>query len=163
MKISTGVPRAMAAISAAAISLFVSIGCDMPGSAEFGHAERPAGGDETVLSAARSTVPAGPKAWDVNTHYKRAGIHVSHKGRVWVSQWWITRGQEPGANTWNGWKEIRAADPPALTWAHAAAGWRHSLAINSRGELYAWGRNRDGQLGDGTAANRSRPVKIAHP
>ena len=111
MKIPTGVPRAMAAISAAAISLFVSIGCDMPGSPEFGHAERPAGGDETVLSAARSTVPAGPKAWDVNTHYKRAGIRVSHKGRVWVSRWWITRGQEPGANTWNGWKEVNPRTP----------------------------------------------------
>lgn len=86
------------------------------------------------------------------------------KGKVWVSQWYITRGREPGANTWNGWKEtgpvidpVPAAKP---TWAAVSARGSYTLAINSRGELYAWGRNYNGQLGDGTTEQRNSPVRI---
>jgi hypothetical protein len=35
-----------------------------------------------------------------------------------------------------------------------------SFAITEQGELYAWGRNNTGQLGDNTLANRSSPVQI---
>jgi len=41
-----------------------------------------------------------------------------------------------------------------------AAGDGFSLAINSQGELFAWGANNLGQLGDGTNINRADPVKI---
>ena len=37
------------------------------------------------------------------------------------------------------------------------------MALNANGELYAWGLNHAGQLGDGTNTNKSRPVKIPHP
>lgn len=43
-----------------------------------------------------------------------------------------------------------------------AAGRAHSLAIRD-GQLYAWGDNTYGQLGDGTTTNRSRPVPVALP
>ena len=108
--------------------------------------------------------PANPKPWDVNSVYNAEGFYVSHKGKVWVSQWYITRGREPGANTWNGWKEtgpvidpVPAAKP---TWAAVSARGSYTLAINSRGELYAWGWNHNGKLGDGTTTNRSTPTRI---
>ena len=49
-----------------------------------------------------------------------------------------------------------------------SAGEYHSFAIKSDGTLWAWGRNHDGQLGDGTGGggwadntgNKSTPVKI---
>ncbi|MCL2377051.1 MAG: stalk domain-containing protein [Defluviitaleaceae bacterium] len=41
-----------------------------------------------------------------------------------------------------------------------AAGIDFSLAVNTNGELFAWGRNDIGQLGDGTRTNRATPVKI---
>lgn len=41
-----------------------------------------------------------------------------------------------------------------------AAGGEHSLAIRSDGSIWAWGRNDSGQLGDGTAADRSAPVPV---
>ena len=41
-----------------------------------------------------------------------------------------------------------------------SAGRDHSLAVKSDGNLWAWGDNSYGQLGDGTAINRSAPVKI---
>ena len=45
-------------------------------------------------------------------------------------------------------------------WVKVATGGNHSLAINAVGELYAWGANNHGQLGDGTNINKGSPVKI---
>jgi len=36
----------------------------------------------------------------------------------------------------------------------------HTLAVNSAGELWAWGFNSNGQLGDGTTTDRLSPVRI---
>ena len=36
----------------------------------------------------------------------------------------------------------------------------HTLAIDTEGNLWAWGYNFDGQLGDGTTVNRTNPVQI---
>ena len=41
-----------------------------------------------------------------------------------------------------------------------SAGDDHSMAIKRDGSLWAWGRNTDGQLGDGTIVNRPAPVRI---
>jgi len=30
-----------------------------------------------------------------------------------------------------------------------AAGWGHSIALTSNGEIYSWGYGKDGQLGQG--------------
>lgn len=35
-----------------------------------------------------------------------------------------------------------------------SAGEFHAVAINAQGALYAWGYNKDGQLGNGTTSNR---------
>lgn len=40
------------------------------------------------------------------------------------------------------------------------AGTRYSLALKD-GRVYAWGRNHNGQLGDGTGDNRTEPVKVS--
>jgi alpha-tubulin suppressor-like RCC1 family protein len=45
-------------------------------------------------------------------------------------------------------------------WAKVACGNDHTLAIKNDGTLWAWGRNSDGQLGDGTFTDRSSPVQI---
>ena len=37
----------------------------------------------------------------------------------------------------------------ATNWKEISAGVYHNLAINAAGELYAWGYNAHGQLGDG--------------
>ena len=36
----------------------------------------------------------------------------------------------------------------------------HSLAIDENGNLWSWGYNEDGQLGDGTTENKTSPVQI---
>jgi alpha-tubulin suppressor-like RCC1 family protein len=45
-------------------------------------------------------------------------------------------------------------------WTAVGTGIQHSAAIRSGGTLFTWGRNNQGQLGDGTTTNRSSPVQI---
>ncbi|WP_276829394.1 InlB B-repeat-containing protein [Bifidobacterium coryneforme] len=62
---------------------------------------------------------------------------------------------------------VRVAKPDGtdstFTWVQAAAGRTHSAAVGSDGQLYTWGDNTHGQLGDGTTTRRTRPVKAARP
>jgi alpha-tubulin suppressor-like RCC1 family protein len=41
-----------------------------------------------------------------------------------------------------------------------ATGWRHSCAVTSVGRVVCWGNNHDGQLGDGTRADRKKPEDV---
>ena len=43
--------------------------------------------------------------------------------------------------------------------AQIAAGRNHSLALRRNGELFSWGRNSHGQLGDCTNRNKTEPTK----
>jgi alpha-tubulin suppressor-like RCC1 family protein len=45
-------------------------------------------------------------------------------------------------------------------WVAAAAGYAHSLGLRSNGTIWAWGRNAQGNLGDGTTVDRLSPVQI---
>lgn len=44
-----------------------------------------------------------------------------------------------------------------------SAGKGHTLAVGSDGYLYSWGKNDNGQLGDGTTLDRSEPVRVKTP
>ncbi|MCW1148170.1 T9SS type A sorting domain-containing protein [Flavobacterium lacisediminis] len=45
-------------------------------------------------------------------------------------------------------------------WNKISAGYQHTLAIKQDGTLWAWGRNTESQLGDGTIVNKSTPTQI---
>ena len=47
----------------------------------------------------------------------------------------------------------------AANWSAIAAGAQHTIALKSDGTLWAWGRNNDGQLGDGTDAKKNTPTQ----
>ena len=44
--------------------------------------------------------------------------------------------------------------------AAISSGVIHSLALRNDGTVFGWGRNRDGQLGDGTTTDRLTPVQV---
>ena len=48
----------------------------------------------------------------------------------------------------------------AGSWTSVACGFSHALAINSAGQLFAWGFNGFGGVGDSTTTSRSTPVQI---
>jgi len=48
----------------------------------------------------------------------------------------------------------------ATNWTDISAGYEHVLAINSNLQLYSWGDNSSGQLGDGTWVNKNSPTLI---
>jgi len=50
--------------------------------------------------------------------------------------------------------------PVTTSRAMVSAGYRHTMAIREDGSLWAWGRNTDGRLGDGTTTDRLNPVRI---
>jgi len=52
---------------------------------------------------------------------------------------------------------------PGENWQSVTAGQYHTLAIDTDGNLYAWGLNSYSQLGDGTLTSRLIPTAISHP
>ena len=46
---------------------------------------------------------------------------------------------------------------------HVSAGSKHTCAIDTTGDIYCWGDNSKGQLGDGTTTLSKKPVKITDP
>ena len=44
---------------------------------------------------------------------------------------------------------------------HASAGGEHTLAVTDKGQLYAWGVNKHGQLGVGDFTNKALPTLVA--
>jgi Regulator of chromosome condensation (RCC1) repeat len=48
-----------------------------------------------------------------------------------------------------------------LTFASISTGTQHTCGLTSSGALFCWGRNEDGELGDGTGTNRAVPTRVA--
>ena len=53
--------------------------------------------------------------------------------------------------------------PADFTYVQISAGGYHSLALGSDGNVYAWGYNSNGRLGDGTGSEQHAPVRVKTP
>jgi len=58
---------------------------------------------------------------------------------------------------------VRAKLPRRVKVVAISAGFGHSLAVASSGQVFAWGNNQRGQLGDGSTADRLTPVRVHLP
>jgi alpha-tubulin suppressor-like RCC1 family protein len=58
---------------------------------------------------------------------------------------------------------VAVSMPSGVTATKIAAGGYHSLAVGSNGDLYSWGYNVDGQLGNGTTTLEDKPVVVSLP
>ena len=55
------------------------------------------------------------------------------------------------------------ASPAGITFKTIGAGRDHACAITTTGEVYCWGRNASGQIGDGTQTQKNTPVTVSTP
>lgn len=53
--------------------------------------------------------------------------------------------------------------PNGISATQIACGLDHSLMVGSDNELYSWGYNKEGQVGDGTTIDKYTPTKISLP
>ncbi|KFI90248.1 RCC1 repeat-containing protein [Bifidobacterium saguini DSM 23967] len=72
-------------------------------------------------------------------------------------------GQLGDETTTNRPTPVKVKTPDGVSFTQISAGNDYSLALGSDGDTYAWGRNDSGRLGDGTATNRSTPVRVNTP
>lgn len=55
---------------------------------------------------------------------------------------------------------VRIFPPSGVTYRALASGGDASYAVSASGNVYAWGGNRHGQLGDGSTTSSATPVKV---
>ncbi|HUI05158.1 MAG TPA: MBG domain-containing protein, partial [Acidimicrobiales bacterium] len=72
-------------------------------------------------------------------------------------------GQLGTGNTVNSTTPTKVQLPTGVTATAAAAGADFSLAVGSDGNLYAWGDNGNGQLGNNSTTSSTTPVVVAMP
>ena len=91
----------------------------------------------------------------------------------YVYAWGDNTYAQLGNNTSGGYSTVpmRVCDPSTHSNVNAGlkaiqvdAGGEHSLAVDKEGNVWAWGRNENGQLGNGTSSNySSAPVRVCDP
>jgi alpha-tubulin suppressor-like RCC1 family protein len=69
-------------------------------------------------------------------------------------------GQLGNGTTNNSNHPVKVKLPHRAKAVGASAGCDHNLAMTAAGQVYAWGLNHDGELGDGTTTNSDLPVRI---
>ena len=88
-------------------------------------------------------------------NFHSAAIKTS--GQLWA---W---GSNSGGPLGDGTQTIRCSPVrercSATNWCDVSAGSYQTAAINTSGQLWAWGNNACGRLGDGTTINRCSPVR----
>lgn len=123
-------------------------------------------GKNTLIASSPITVPG---LSDV-VHVAAGGDHscaLTALGGVWCWGRNIS-GQLGNGSTANSLSPVAIdaflkEDPDPVV--QVALGQAHSCALKSSGELYCWGANASGQLGDGTAENRlvPTPIELSNP
>ncbi|PXY81119.1 hypothetical protein DKK72_00740, partial [Bifidobacterium indicum] len=85
-------------------------------------------------------------------------------GNTTLTARWGRWGADPAQGPWRGGTDVRIDTPTSrVRFAQVSAGQSHSLAVGSDGNLYAWGNNQNGQLGDGTTTNQTASTMATTP
>ncbi len=76
---------------------------------------------------------------------------------------WNQQGQLGNGNTTSSSTPIMVSLPSGTSVIAIGGGDQHSLALTSSGQVLAWGRNFEGQLGNGSTTSSSSPVAVSLP
>ncbi len=88
------------------------------------------------------------------------GLAITTKGHL--LSWGFNDDGELGIGTKTAsLRPVRVKFPAGVKVKIVAAGQQHSLAVSTTGQLYGWGFNQDGELGDGTTMDTDTPVPVS--
>ncbi len=111
-----------------------------------------------------AAAPSGPDVYAGPDGY--AGCAIDAKGNLYT--WGIDQYFQSIVSTTSGHTQdltpVQVGFPTGVTaWTSASVGYLFTLAIGNDGNIYGWGLNSDGQLGNGTTTNSNVPVMVSLP
>ncbi len=110
---------------------------------------------------ARVVMPAGVAFHNVTTDVLHGcGVAISGALYCWGAN---GSGRLGDGTTLSRSVPTPVAAPAGLVFTHIGAGSARTCARTDEGELYCWGANTAGMLGDGTTENRSAPTRVQTP
>jgi alpha-tubulin suppressor-like RCC1 family protein len=114
---------------------------------------------DVPVAAAAGAVPAGTTFTQLAAGLIDS-LALGSNGQIYA--WgWNSDGQLGDGTTTPSDAPVAVSAPSGTTFTQIAAGGDHGLALSSSGQLYAWGLNADGQLGNGTTINSDLPVAVS--
>ncbi len=116
------------------------------------------GNNTTTDKSSPVSVVGGITDWVQVSAGNRNNVALKSNGTAWA--WGDNQFGRLGDGT-----TIARSSPVSVVggftnWAQVSAGVGHTVGLRSNGTAWAWGTNTVGQLGDGTASNRSSPVSV---
>ena len=87
----------------------------------------------------------------------KLSAHWSPKNGAW------TINPEQGTSLGGAHVTLIPPAPRGIRFNQVSAGYYHSLAVASDGNIYAWGNNDQGELGNGTTTSTTTPVRVKNP
>lgn len=112
-------------------------------------------------SPVRVSLPGGVAATAVSEGYY-SSLALGSDGNVY--SWGLNSyGQLGDGSTTNSTTPVRVSLPSGVKATAVSAGYLMSAALGSDGNIYAWGSNADGDLGDASSADSTTPAQVLLP
>ena len=109
----------------------------------------------------RVSLPGGVAATAVSEGYYTS-LALGSDGNVYA---WgnNSSGQLGDGSTTDSTTPVRVSLPSGVKATAVSAGYLMGVALGSDGNIYTWGNNTNGDLGDGSSANSTTPVQVLLP
>jgi len=107
-------------------------------------------------------VVAGGRTWSTVSggYYHTCGVDVNGAGFCWGYNGYGMLGADTTSYARNSTQPTPVPVFGGLAFSTIATGYYHSCGITTGGSAYCWGRNTEGQLGDGSTVQDS-PLRVA--
>ena len=152
--------RATAASGATLLGLALAAVLGAPAPAR---AAAPVLGAPAPARAAAAVHPASARAGRLEVTAARREQGPSAPGALTYAYGSNDDGQLGDGTTSDSSSPVAVSAPAGVSFTALAAGGAHTLALGSDGNVYAWGFNGFGQLGNGTTTSSDTPVVVSLP
>jgi alpha-tubulin suppressor-like RCC1 family protein len=107
--------------------------------------------------------PQGVNRWTAMAAGESHTLVIGDNGLIYAcgANYYGTLGN--GNNDAQTWLQPVMLPTGVTAWRSVAADFNSSYALGNNGSIYAWGRNSEGQLGNGSTAHTNIPVRVATP